>query len=1002
MKGKIIMAFLVTTLMLSGAFVNGADVKINNNKDGGSRGDTLNSYTTSSSASDGYITACYGSYSGAHDAATGTVFYTYEFLDVGQQYLHVANLNFYSIWRSYVYFDTSGIPADATITSATLSLYCNFKLMDQNNYDVVIQNGQPSHPSEPTLQSGDYNKNYYSGNGGSINYYDIVENSYNPISINPDDLGWINKGSGAITKLCLRSSNDIDNIAIQPTQNLIQDAVNFSSSESSNAPQLTVEYTPNQPPYMPNNPFPADGATNVNVDTVLTWSGGDPDGDSVTYDVYFGTSYPPPQVAWDQSDLSYNPGTMNHDTKYYWKIVATDEHGVSTIGPIWSFTTVAGPPPTYTVYFQTDPQNTGTITFNGATKYDGDSVSVNGGSYSISCTPPSDYKFSFWTSSCGTVKDPKLDTTSVTVSKSGTLEVHFIKKENYYFIHLTDVHAGAMYGQIDEGTTRLAATLNHIRTFNPKPKFIVISGDIADTGDLLSYQRFKSCFYGTSSQLYLDSGLTIPVYIIPGNHDSRWTNTLVVYDTAFDYPEGNDHCYLRQYSNTNILSVYTGGDCINPADWIPQWTGWAPPEGTGLSQDDINWLTDTLSNNNEWNKNNIIFMHHPAMNKIDGNWGDGCIRSRIDDFLELCSAYHASLVLSGHTHGDWWPLAYQYISGQKDDHVKIYTDSNGLHYYLTNGSAGTYDRTLNIQTPSVLESYAFRNISIVNGDEIRAYYYDYAEETSTGDLIWNTGGGKGDGPLADLTIEGGSKGSDIYVIDLVDLANQVYGKKGSFKCDQDACTYVIHGLASGSVDFNCKHYLGKSKGEITVYYKDVPVQLGWIEKLSVSQNYLDYQISIDTNGDGKSEYTKKPDKIVCADVPYIPGIPSGTDNGKPRKTYSYSASTNDPENDQVSYLFDWGDDTDSGWIGPFNSGQAGVASKSWKRTGTYYVKVKAKDIYGTESDWSEPLAVKIHRGGPRAVDVNPLFTWFLEHFPRINNMIEKLNPIIDRYLGQLG
>jgi len=41
----------------------------------------------------------------------------------------------------------------------------------------------------------------------------------------------------------------------------------------------------------------------------------------------------------DQSGTTYDPGTLSYDTKYYWKIVATDNHGASTSGPLWDFTT---------------------------------------------------------------------------------------------------------------------------------------------------------------------------------------------------------------------------------------------------------------------------------------------------------------------------------------------------------------------------------------------------------------------------------------------------------------------------------------------------------------------------------------------------------------------------------------------------------------------------------------------------------------------------------------
>jgi len=104
----------------------------------------------------------------------------------------------------------------------------------------------------------------------------------------------------------------------------------------------------NIPPYQPSAPYPANGATNVALTVDLSWTGGDPNqGDIVTYDVYFGTSSNPPRVVNNQSGTTYDPGTLAYVTTYHWKIVAWDNHGASTVGPSWSFTTKANTPPTY-------------------------------------------------------------------------------------------------------------------------------------------------------------------------------------------------------------------------------------------------------------------------------------------------------------------------------------------------------------------------------------------------------------------------------------------------------------------------------------------------------------------------------------------------------------------------------------------------------------------------------------------------------------------------------
>jgi hypothetical protein len=98
----------------------------------------------------------------------------------------------------------------------------------------------------------------------------------------------------------------------------------------------------NRPPYTPSSPSPGDGTTEEGVDVNLGWTGGDPDGDLVTYDVYFESddSTPDNLACNDAVSSSCDPGNLSHDTHYYWKVVARDEHGATATGPIWDFKTV--------------------------------------------------------------------------------------------------------------------------------------------------------------------------------------------------------------------------------------------------------------------------------------------------------------------------------------------------------------------------------------------------------------------------------------------------------------------------------------------------------------------------------------------------------------------------------------------------------------------------------------------------------------------------------------
>ncbi|MBI5611603.1 MAG: carboxypeptidase regulatory-like domain-containing protein, partial [Gammaproteobacteria bacterium] len=99
----------------------------------------------------------------------------------------------------------------------------------------------------------------------------------------------------------------------------------------------------NNPPNTPASPSPANGATGVSTTPTLSWTGGDPDaGNTVTYDVYFGTAASPPLVVSNNATTSYVPGALVAGTLYYWRIVARDNLGATTSGPTWNFITAGG------------------------------------------------------------------------------------------------------------------------------------------------------------------------------------------------------------------------------------------------------------------------------------------------------------------------------------------------------------------------------------------------------------------------------------------------------------------------------------------------------------------------------------------------------------------------------------------------------------------------------------------------------------------------------------
>ncbi|MFO7675620.1 MAG: hypothetical protein R6X12_04840 [bacterium] len=105
----------------------------------------------------------------------------------------------------------------------------------------------------------------------------------------------------------------------------------------------------NQPPGVPDNPVPAVGAEKQDtVGLMLSWTCADPDsaiGDSLTYDVYFGSVIPPPRVVSAISATEWATGPLALGLTFRWRVVARDARGDTTPGPVWHFTTNANQRP---------------------------------------------------------------------------------------------------------------------------------------------------------------------------------------------------------------------------------------------------------------------------------------------------------------------------------------------------------------------------------------------------------------------------------------------------------------------------------------------------------------------------------------------------------------------------------------------------------------------------------------------------------------------------------
>jgi len=78
----------------------------------------------------------------------------------------------------------------------------------------------------------------------------------------------------------------------------------------------------------------------------------------------------------------------------------------------------------------------------------------------------------------------------------------------------------------------------------------------------------------------------------------------------------------------------------------------------------------------------------------------------------------------------------------------------------------------------------------------------------------------------------------------------------------------------------------------------------------------------------------------------------GPITGKTQEEQIYTFIVTDADADEVFLFVDWGDETDSGWKGPYESDEEITLTHSWSQQGTYTMKAKAKDEHDVEGEWA--------------------------------------------------
>ena len=125
-------------------------------------------------------------------------------------------------------------------------------------------------------------------------------------------------------------------------------------------------------------------------------------------------------------------------------------------------------------------------------------------------------------------------------------------------------------------------------------------------------------------------------------------------------------------------------------------------------------------------------------------------------------------------------------------------------------------------------------------------------------------------------------------------------------------------------------------------------------------------------------------KVQATNEPPEKPIIDGVKIGGTHQDYDYTFVSTDPEDNSIFYYIDWDDNTNSGWLGPYDSGHQITLTHTWNEAKIYYIKAKTKDIFDAESGWST-FGVIIPRN--RASYYDSLFLRFLERFPILQKIL---------------
>jgi 3',5'-cyclic AMP phosphodiesterase CpdA len=191
---------------------------------------------------------------------------------------------------------------------------------------------------------------------------------------------------------------------------------------------------------------------------------------------------------------------------------------------------------------------------------------------------------------------------------------------------ISDMHVRAegslAYGRV-ETATFLARAVEHLRRLDPRPDLILATGDLVDSGARNEYRRLRR----------LLEPLSVPVYLVAGNHDDRGA-------LVSEFP---DHRYLPR-TGTFLQYAFDAGDLR----FVVIDTVIPGKVGGEVCGERLGWLSTRLGEARH--RPTVVVMHHPPF-RTGIDFMDDFGFEGTEALGELIAQHpNVEAVLAGHLH----------------------------------------------------------------------------------------------------------------------------------------------------------------------------------------------------------------------------------------------------------------------------------------------------------------------------------------------------------------